>query len=192
MLFNQPLRKGDAVVVIGGEDGEPRGAAAVELFRMRCAPLLFCSGGITTPEGRWNAEQLEAQAIGMGVNPDLILRDDLSQNTHEQAVNVIARAKLQGWKQLVVVASPYHLPRVLLTFLRTILDDVPNAVDGMRLTAVAANQVRWGEPPTGGGPKTRKQLLRDEFAKIEQYGVQGHCVSYFTGLKAMETWEGMR
>ncbi|MGC8829454.1 MAG: YdcF family protein [Verrucomicrobiia bacterium] len=39
-----------------------------------------------------------------------------TENTHEEALRVAALAKTNGWKQIILVTSAYHLPRAAATF----------------------------------------------------------------------------
>lgn len=190
VLASGPLLRGDAIVVLAGEDAEARGAVALELFRQGAAPVVVCSGGIQDPPRRLSGDAAGALLLARGLAPDRILIEPASQNTREQAVNVLALAIANEWHRLLLVASPYHLPRAFLTFLKAIQEAdglVPHACDTIQLVAVPASQMPWwGSPP--GTSALRLDLLADEYEKIHRY--REHVAGYAEGLAYLRYWEG--
>ncbi len=176
-LATSPPMKADAVVILGGEDAIPRCQAGFQFFVQGVAPNLVVSGGKHAPPHLVSAVMLRQALIGFGVAPDRITVEDRSQNTHQQAVNVLAIAQERNWDRLILVASPYHAPRAFLTFLAVLGEHK----DGVRIMSLAADQTSWWGTPEGS-PATRSELRRLEMAKIEEYRKLGHCASYHDGL----------
>lgn len=185
LLLTGPLLKADAIVVLCGEDVVPRADIALQLWKQGAAPGIVFSGGKQDPP-RWvGAEAMRLDFLGRGVAPDRIMVEDVSQNTREQAINVVAMAIEKEWKRLLLVASGYHLPRAFLTFLRA-LEDV-DATETIRLVPVPASQSAWRLPPDGM-EESRFALLDAEFAKVEEYILD--VARYRHGIEYLSFWEG--
>ena len=182
-VFTGPLLSGDAIVVLCGEDGLERAKTAVELFRQGAAPRIVCSGGRHAPPAVQGAEAVAQYILGQGVAPDRILLEDGSQHTREQMANLAALAATHGWKRVLLVASPYHVPRAMLTGIM--------ALDGaaVRLVPVPCAHLAWWECPAGT-TTTRFDLLSVETKKIDEYRYAGHTIGYAGGLKYLQSWEG--
>ena len=180
-VYTGPLHKADAIVVLSGEDAEQRAVAALEMFRQGAAPVIVCSGGRDSAP-RWiGAERLAGLLMAKSVPPKVLIVEHGSQNTHEQAVNLIEMAEANDWHRLCVVASAYHLPRAMLTFIKTI------GTRPIHVVAVPASQLTWwGHPP--GMDATRLELFNVEMAKVEEYGE--HCATWAEGLAYIERFEG--
>lgn len=185
MLWTAPLLRADAAVVLCGEDAVPRLATGVELLRAGAAGCLVLSGGRHEPPKHLGAPHMAIEVLALGVAPDRVLVEDGSQNTHEQAVNVLELARANAWKRLLLVASPYHLPRAMLTFLR-VATATPRIT---HIVPVACASVPWFQAPAGHTAH-RNHLLSVEFAKIAEYQRKGHCATYQTGLTYLQATEG--
>jgi len=184
-LATSPPMQADAIVILAGEDAIPRYQAGLQLFAQGAAPFIVVSGGKADTE-RWiPASTLRERLIGAGVKPDRILVDNVSQNTREQAVNVIQMAVDRQWARLILVASPYHAPRAFLTFLAALTPQTLG--DTIRLVSVAADHTSWDDKPAGV-QITREQLMHLEAEKIRDYGEIGDCASYEDGLAYLEAW----
>ena len=180
-VYTGPLHKADAIVVLCGEDAEQRAVAAVELWRQGAAPVIVCSGGVDS-EPRWiGGERLAGLLMARSVPPKAIIVEHGSQNTHEQARNLIEMAEANDWHRLCIVASAYHIPRAMLTFIKTI-GTLP-----MHVVAVPASQLTWWGSPLGMDV-TRLELFNIEMAKVEEYGE--HCATWTEGLAYIERFEG--
>jgi len=180
-VYTGPLHKADAIVVLCGEDAEQRALAATELFRQGAAPLIVCSGGVDG-EPRWmDGERVSGLLMARSVPPKALIVEHGSQNTHEQAVNLIEMAEANDWHRLCIVASAYHIPRAMLTFIKAI------GKRPIHVVAVPASQLTWwGTPP--GMVVTRLELFNAEMAKVEEYG--DHCATWAEGLAYIERFEG--
>ena len=180
VLSRPPLRQADAIVVLCGEDGAERAEVGMHLLGAGYAPRIILSGGLEAPPlvGAWT---LHARLMGKGVDPSRLVVEADSTNTHEQAVNVLALPQVSNWTSLLLVASPQHLPRAFLTFLRALQD-----ADAVRVTPVPASQLRWWSAPEGTRVP-RITLLDEELAKIARY--PEHVATYAEGLAYLEHWE---
>ena len=125
----EPLRmaaapaRADAIVVLGGGVGESgqggqgyqeRVKKAVELYRAGYADQLVFSTGWTYTFHE--ADLMRALAVSLGVPESAITMEKSAANTYENARFVRAIAEPRGWKRILLVTSPYHMRRALLTF----------------------------------------------------------------------------
>lgn len=184
-LYCGPLLRADAVVVLAGEDGEARLATGFALLAQGAAPELVLTGKLDHPPSKFGAERLRGMAMARGLAPDRIRVDAEATNTKEQAQDVVAMAKVSGWRTLLLVASAYHLPRATLTFVARLRD--VGMDEEVRIVPVPADGPWFQAPP--GCEATRTELLDVEFAKIEAYGAQGDVASYEDGLAYLARWE---
>jgi uncharacterized SAM-binding protein YcdF (DUF218 family) len=185
VLANGPLLKGDAVVILAGEDAGPRLQVGFGLIKTGAAKMIVLSGGRSEPPRRQSAQDLHQQILGLGVSPDRIVLETSSQNTREQAVNVVALAQEYTWARILLVASPYHQVRAFLTFLQAMRE--AKADETLQMIPVPAAQTSWFEKPVGSD-ESRLQLLDREFTKVEAY--HEHMASYVQGLEYLRHWEG--
>ena len=179
-VYNGPLLKADAIVVLCGEDAEERALFAAQLFRQGAAPTILCTGGLHDPPRCLNAERVSGLLMGMAINPPVIKVEPSAMNTHEQSVHVIADAEVNGWKSLLLVASAYHVPRAMLTFIREI------GARDIRVVAVPASHLGWWASPPGM-TQTRLELLGVDLAKVEEY--TEHCATWAEGLDYLKRWD---
>lgn len=184
VLDNGPLLQADAIVVLGGQDGEVRTQLALQLFKQGAAPLLVVSGGLDEPPRYQGARTMQGLLLGQGVDPLRVVLEAESRNTREQAVAVLHMAKNHGWRRLLLVASAHHIYRAFLTFVRH-LNETGQA-QALRLIPVAANHAGWWSAPAGWD-ETRIELLAAEYEKIT--GLEEHVATYAEGLAYLEHWE---
>jgi uncharacterized SAM-binding protein YcdF (DUF218 family)/glycosyltransferase involved in cell wall biosynthesis len=116
-----PPRAADAVVVFAGGVGESGRAGggyqervkqAVDLYQAGLAPRLVFSSGFTFTFRE--AEVMRELASDLGVPLDAIVLEEEAGNTYENVRNVQAILERQGWDQVLLVSSPYHMRRALL------------------------------------------------------------------------------
>lgn len=186
MVFSGPLLQADAIIVLAGEDAAARAKTAVELFRSGAAPVVVVSGGRHDPPRHLSAEHIAPEFLGGGVAPDRIFFEKESQNTYQQAVNAIAIAKNQKWQRVLLVASPYHLPRAVLTFLTAL--DRAGLRDTLRLVPVPANNTMWSGQPTALEAMNRLDLLNVEIDKCDEYVAD--VATWADGIAYLLSWEG--
>ena len=186
LLTGQPLRYGDAAILLCGEDAEPRLAVATEILLKGAARVVVLSGGKDDPP-RWiGAHRLGPMLMGKGVAHDRLFFDAASMNTHEQAEACVAHAISEQWHTLLLVASAYHIARAFLTFLAEL--DRSAQADTIRLVPVAPGHTPWFRAPEGM-TATRLELYMGELAKIDAYAALGHVASYARGAAYLQAWE---
>jgi uncharacterized SAM-binding protein YcdF (DUF218 family) len=178
-----PLVKGDAIVVLCGEDAMPRALKALDLLVQGVGRYILLSGGDSGP-GAMSAIDVEPKLLALSVMPHVILRDDASKNTHEQAENVLALARRHGWRRLALVASPYHLPRAFCTFLRSLSD--AGMDEDVYIMPAPVDGTRWTEPPADT-THSRTALLETDVDKCDVYGE--HVASWSDALDYLDYWE---
>jgi uncharacterized SAM-binding protein YcdF (DUF218 family) len=168
---NDLVKKSDAIILLEG-DGFSRINKAVELYKLGFARKLVFSGGINSPEnGSIPFSEIYPVLLESGLPASSVIYEDKSQNTREQAVEVIGLARTMNWTKLILVASNYHQYRAYLTFLKELLDTGKDII----LYNAPARELRWFED---AGYGNRFDLLETEFEKIEKYGKNGHLADY--------------
>ena len=184
-LFNGPLLKADAIAVFLGEDSNERVDVAIELMASGAASELFLTGAIDNPPRQRSASAMTPALLGRGVSPSAVFADNEAMHTRDQSVNLVAAALERGWKRVLLVASPYHMPRAFLTVLRA-LTDIGES-QNIHVIPVTAAQALWFQCPDGMTEK-RVDLWSTEMAKIAEYA--DHVEDWRTGLDYLRYWEG--
>lgn len=194
VLAGGPIMPPDAVVLLAGEDAMPRLQKAVgrflELKRWAMSkalkwyqPMIVVTGGRHDEPRWWGAEKLAPKLIGQGISHSKILIENEAQNTREQAEKMVDLAEEKGWTVLMIVASPYHMPRAFLTFLQVLLE---RELDGtIELLPDSADQTPWFTAPEGM-KKMRLDIMAEELDKCDEYD---DVASYKEGLAYREYWE---
>jgi uncharacterized SAM-binding protein YcdF (DUF218 family)/glycosyltransferase involved in cell wall biosynthesis len=120
-----PPRAADAIVVFGGgvgESGEAGGGyqervqQAVDLYHAGYAPHIVFSSGFRF--AMHEAEVMQTLAVARGVPPDAITLEERAANTRENVLHTDAILEPNGWRTILLVSSPYHMRRALLTWRR--------------------------------------------------------------------------
>ena len=125
----QPLEPADAIVILGGgvdaKTGklsfktEERVRTGAQLYQdERLAPVLVVSGGKVGENPYAEAPAMAELLQELGVVENNILQDDESQNTLENATNVVSLGKKLGWRNIIVVTSDFHTSRACEFFRR--------------------------------------------------------------------------
>ena len=128
-LVAEPLRMSgaptaaDAIVVFAGgvgESGQAGGGAqervkqAVDLYHAGFAPYVVLSSGYVFSFRE--AEVLRAVAVANGVLPAAIVLEEEARNTYENVERTRRILDSHGWRRVLLVSSPYHMRRALLTW----------------------------------------------------------------------------
>ena len=184
VLAAGPLLQADAIIVLAGEDGVARAQTAIELFRAGAAPVIILAGDRHDPPRILSGAALSATVLGGGVAPDRILHAPAA-HTQEQAKLIASLAEQKQWKRLLLVASPYHMPRAFLTFVRSLT--LLGLHETLHLVPMPAAHGKWFQPPPGAD-QTRLALLGGEFEKCAQY--VEHVATWAEGLDYLAYWEG--
>ncbi len=169
LVDNDCIIKSDAIILLEG-DGINRCSEAIRLINSGMAEKIIFSGGITDyTYGSYPFAKIKPILIENGIDESVIINEDKSQNTREQAIEVIQIAKKNNWKKLILVASHYHQYRAYLTFLKVILNS-----DIVLFNSPARN-LNWFTQ-TGWG--VRFNLLDLEFERIEKYTELSHLATF--------------
>lgn len=109
-------QKVDAVVAISGGDTTARTAQAISMYKNGWAEWLVLSGAAADKAGPSNAEAMKRQAVKEGVPEDVILIDEMSENTRQNAANTSDLFKKHDIQSVILVTSAYHQRRAGLEF----------------------------------------------------------------------------
>jgi uncharacterized SAM-binding protein YcdF (DUF218 family)/glycosyltransferase involved in cell wall biosynthesis len=119
----EPPRPADAIVVFAGGVGESGKAGggyqervkqAVDLFREgQATRMIFSSGYVFAFR---EAEVMRELAVAHGVPDSAIILETKARNTYENVASVREILDGQGWRRVLLVSSPYHMRRALLTW----------------------------------------------------------------------------
>ena len=120
-----PLTQADAIVAISGGETAARTEEAVRLYKAGYAPLIVFSGAALDPNSPSNARAMANAAMADGVPESAIRLDETSVNTRQNAANVASITEAEHVQSIILVTSPYHQRRALITFRRAL---GPNAV----------------------------------------------------------------
>jgi len=106
----------DAVVAISGGDTSARTEQAITLYKNGWAKWLVFSGAAADKSGPSNAEAMERQAVHEGVPSNVILLDETSETTSENAANATTIFTQHDIHSVILVTSAYHQRRAGLEF----------------------------------------------------------------------------
>jgi uncharacterized SAM-binding protein YcdF (DUF218 family)/glycosyltransferase involved in cell wall biosynthesis len=161
----------DAIVVFGGGVGESgiagggyqeRVERAVALYRGGYAPrIIFSSGFVFSFR---EAEVMRDVAVAQGVPADAIILETSAGNTYQYVLFVRRLMETQGWQRILLVSSPYHMRRALMTF----------QAQAPAITVVAAPVTRSQFYSHGSGASLDQILgILHEYAAIAAYWWRG-------------------
>lgn len=118
-------RAADAIVVFAGGVGESgvagggyqeRVKQAVDLYRAGYAPRLIFSSGYTFT---FHETQVMLNlAVAEGIPADAVVLETRAANTHENVLYTHEILSEHGWGRILLVSSPYHMRRAILTWRR--------------------------------------------------------------------------
>ncbi len=148
----------EAIVVLGGSTYPPvpprksievgpgfdRLLHAMRLLRAERAPLLVVSGGgIPMLDGSdmSEARRLWSLALEYGVDPALILLEERSRNTYENALYTRELLKERGIERILLVSSAMHMRRAVAAFRAQGFEVVPAPAD-VQVVARPFNPIR--------------------------------------------------
>jgi uncharacterized SAM-binding protein YcdF (DUF218 family) len=182
-LFNairktQPINPAVGVCLEG--DTTLRLAVTVSLYRAGRIHSVILSGGVDDPSSdNLPAASMKKFLLGKGLPEESIYLEEQSQTTHDHPLFVNAIARKQGFAELLIITSGYHLLRAYLRFLKVVLaQEHPFSLFGYPAGSIRS----WFQKsPTEGG--YRILSFFDELAKIRKY----------EGLASFdEAWEYIR
>lgn len=180
---NEKLRKVDAIVILEG-DGSNRISKGCELYKSGFAEHLIFSGGIINHVyGSFPFDEIKGEFETHGVNPQIVINENKSLHTRQQAEFVIDICTEKKWESFILVASHYHQYRAFLTFLKVLEErDLDRSI---KIINAPVTELNWFVPEPWG---RRIELLQSEFKKIEEYRQQGHISDYEKAI-AYFTWK---
>lgn len=115
----------DVIVILGAgleQDGQPtpamirRVAHGAALYAAGYAPWLICSGGFTVSVPLSEAAVCADLLAAEGVRRDVVLLEEGSLSTEENAIYTAALMRGQGWTTALITSDDYHLWRATLLF----------------------------------------------------------------------------
>lgn len=112
----QTCQKADAIVAVSGGKTAARTAEAIKLYKNGWAKYLIFSGAAKDTTGPSNAEVMKEQALQAGIPESVIITEDESQTTHQNAERTEQILQQYSITRLIVVTSPYHQRRAGLEF----------------------------------------------------------------------------
>ena len=123
LKISQLPKKADCIVVFAGGVGESGNAGqgyeervgyAVELYKEGYARnLIFSSGYMYVFE---EPLVMKALAVSLGVPENAIILEDRASGTYENVKFTEEILSKNGWEEILLVSSPYHMRRVALVF----------------------------------------------------------------------------
>lgn len=186
VVYNGPIYPADAIIVLMGEDAVPRVRTAAQLFASSPDGTVIVCTGALSGDGKLNAEQGAAKLLGLGVAPDRVIVEPMATNTVEQVKWVVDLAITNAWKRLLVVASPYHVPRAILTFVKELR--LEGKDDEIEVMPVPTAHTPWWGFPEAAPTMSRLALLGVEMEKIDRYA--NDVATFEDGLAYFAWWEG--
>lgn len=111
-----PCEAADAIVVISGGDTNARTDEGIRLLENGWAKKIVFSGAAQDKTGPSNAAAMKARAIEAGVNPRIILIEELSETTAQNAQNTQSIFQNNNFNRVILVTSGYHQRRASLSF----------------------------------------------------------------------------
>lgn len=177
LLTNSDTPKNADVVILLEGDGFTRIHTACKLLKKGFSRTLIFSGGIENVNyGSFPFSMCKQHILTEGVSSQNIIHESQSQNTRQQAENVIQMCLKNKWSKVILVATEYHQFRAFLTFLKVLIEQ---NLERVICIFNASAKADWFEE-TGWG--RRIDLLEDEFDKIELYKHSGHIAEYKDAL----------
>lgn len=107
----------DVIVAVSGGDTFARTQKAIDMYKAGWADKLVFSGASADPESISNAEAMWRIAESDGIPSEDVYLDEHSQDTKQNAKNVVDILHQLGAKSAILVSSPYHLRRVKMNFM---------------------------------------------------------------------------
>lgn len=151
------LPPADAVVMLGGvleasahdplafsfNQASDRVMTALELMRLRKAPILILGGGVA----RFSTNQVYTEGVllkrwieGWKLPAGQIIPLEASRNTHDEALQVQGLMRSQKWRRVILVSSAFHLRRGEALFRSLEIPATPVASDFIGLPVMEAGR----------------------------------------------------
>jgi len=151
-LNSQPEPSG-AIVVLGAgtmygnilnQESLRRAIAGIDLYRQKLAPVIVLSGPHSNRgSGSSEAEARANLAIGMGVPPEAIIKEQTANTTREEAVHIAETLHKRSIHRILLVTDSLHMRRAKLVFERSGLEVSPAASADYTVAAVSPADRLW-------------------------------------------------
>lgn len=165
LVVSRPIENPDAIVVLAGSaEHEERNREAARLYRAGAAPRIVLTndgmkGGWDNELGRnpYFVEKARWLLVANGVPASAIeeipepIRDRGEIGTEVEAKKVLAYCRDRGYERLLIVTSPYHTRRALITYLSiTDADSEPRSIgiEHPSVSGLEVPSVGWWLWPT--------------------------------------------
>lgn len=126
LTIHEDVQTADVIIVLGAgtrrradplpPQAHARVAAGTDLLRRNFAKGMIVAGGYSKKTRLTEARLMAQDALDTGAPTELVVQEDQSKNTWENAVNSMAIMGQNGWKTALVVTSPYHTYRSCAIF----------------------------------------------------------------------------
>ena len=116
LVVSDPLKKSDAIVVLGGGDMQ-RIVVAIDLYREKWAPVVITSGNLVPDYIEALGEKLTFAELGArlviaeGVPHENVIVINEATSTYEEAYAVKKFAQKKNFESIIAVTSIYHTRR---------------------------------------------------------------------------------
>ncbi len=107
------LTKTNAIIVVSGDTDRMK--HAIDLYKQGYAPKLILSGAAREGDVS-NALAMHIEASNSGIPDDAVILEERATNTFENAIFTKDIVQSKGFKNIILVSSPYHQRRVYETF----------------------------------------------------------------------------
>lgn len=169
--MSEAPRQADAIVVFAGGVGESGKAGggyqervkrASDLYHDGLAPhVIFSSGYVYAFQ---EAEIMKALAEANGIPDSAIVLEERAANTYQNVVYSRDILRTRGWRRVLLVSSPYHMRRAMLTWHR--------AAPDIEVAPVPVQQSQFYAHERGASLEQIRGLLQ-EYAAIAVYWWRG-------------------
>lgn len=147
-----PIERSEAIVVISGDEDLARFREGLRLYRLGWGRVLIFSGAARDTLVS-NAEVMRDLAVRAGVPERDILVDPEGADTLGNARNTRKLMEERRLSSAILVTSPYHLRRAVLTFQATFNES------GVRVIGHSAPDSEWRKLTWWLSPHTRRLTL---------------------------------
>ncbi len=159
------LPAGDAVVVISGDEQLARFREGLRLYNAGLGKYLVLSGA-ARDAGISNAQAMSDMAVSAGVPRSAIIEDSFGEDTWGNAVYTRRLLEQRGLHSAILVTSPYHARRALMTF------DAAYEGSSIQITIHSAPDSEWRKLSWWQQPDTRR-LTASELQKLAYILITG-------------------
>lgn len=114
----------DAIVAVSGGNTSLRAAEAIKLYKNGWGKYLVFSGAAQDASSPSNATVMKQQALEAGIPASVIIVENTSRNTRQNAQNTSTLFGERNIKRVIVVTSPYHQRRAGLEFQTSVSQNI--------------------------------------------------------------------